>query len=304
VAGTTPVVFLPTLNTGTIGTISQVVTLNYNVPVGNGYRLVATDGLVSANNTLGNSTAVITYPTAGSLILRGNVAALNDAVNTTGNTTNCFHNLTFDEICESTTRTAVIATVGCSSVVNLKLFIEGYYAGSSTMTPVKANQGVGSSATDVDDITVELRDGSNALMATTTASLQTNGDATATFTSGPTGSYYIVVKHRNAIDTWSATTQSVSTSTPLTYDFSNAASKAYGSNMVLLSAGVYGFYSGDLNDDGSIDSSDFPDLFNDSDNLIEGYYATDLNGDGFVDSSDFPVLFNNNDNLISVVSPF
>jgi hypothetical protein len=304
VAGTTPVVFLPTLNTGTIGTVSQVVTLNYNVPAGNGYRLLATDGLVATNNTLGNSTAVITYPTAGSLILRGNVAALNDAVNTTGNTTNCFHNLTFDEICESTTRTAVTATVGCSSVVNLKLFIEGYYAGSSTMTPVKANQGVGSSATDVDDITVELRDGSNALMATTIASLQTNGDATATFTSGPTGSYYIVVKHRNAIDTWSATTQSVSTSTPLTYDFSNAASKAYGSNMVLLSAGVYGFYSGDLNDDGSIDSSDFPDLFNDSDNLIEGYYATDLNGDGFVDSSDFPVLFNNNDNLISVVSPF
>jgi hypothetical protein len=172
------------------------------------------------------------------------------------------------------------------------------------MAPVKANQGVGTSTTVVDDITVELRNGSNALVASTTAVLQTNGDATATFTSGPTGSYYIVVKHRNAIDTWSATTQSVSTSTPLTYDFSNAASKAYGSNMVLLSAGVYGFYSGDLNDDGSIDSSDFPDLFNDSDNLLEGYYATDLNGDGFVDSSDFPVLFNNNDNLISVVSPF
>lgn len=112
VSGTTPVTFTPTLVTGTVGTTSQVVTLNYMVPAAKGYRLVVTNGLVTTTNTLGNSTATIDYPaSAGSVILLGNVSALNDAVNATDNTTNCFHNLTFDEICESSTRVPVTATV-------------------------------------------------------------------------------------------------------------------------------------------------------------------------------------------------
>lgn len=112
VSGTTPVTFTPTLVVGTVGTTSQEVTLNYMIPSGKGYRLVVTNGLVTTTNTLGNSTATIDYPaSAGSVILLGNVSALNDAVNTTDNTTNCFHNLTFDEICESSTRVPVTATV-------------------------------------------------------------------------------------------------------------------------------------------------------------------------------------------------
>jgi hypothetical protein len=112
VSGTTPITFNPTLNTGTIGTVSQVVTLNYNIPAGTGYRLVVTNGLISTTNTLGNSTGTIAYPTSGSLKLLGNVSALNDAIVTTANTTNCFHNLTFDEFCESVTRTTVTVTIG------------------------------------------------------------------------------------------------------------------------------------------------------------------------------------------------
>ena len=112
VSGTTPITFTPILATGTVGTTSQVVNLNYMIPAAKGYRLVVTNGLVSTSNTLGNSTAIIDYPASiGSLILLGNVSALNDAINTTDNSTNCFHNLTFDEICESSTRVPVTATV-------------------------------------------------------------------------------------------------------------------------------------------------------------------------------------------------
>ncbi|MFN3969123.1 beta strand repeat-containing protein [Flavobacterium sp.] len=295
VAGTTPVIFVPTLNTGTIGTVSQVVTLDYNIPAGTGYRLVATYGLASTTNTLGNSTGAITYPTSGSLVLRGNVSALNDAIVTTANTTNCFHNLTYDEICESTTRTPVIATVGCTK--NLKLFIEGYYIGGGAMTAVKANEGVGTSTTDVDDVTVELRDASTyAVVSSTTAVLKTDGTVAAQLVA-PAGNYFIAVKHRNAIQTWSAAAEAFGTSTA-TYDFSTAANKAYGSNMKNLGSGVFGFYSGDINQDESIDVGDFPALFSDNDNFISGYFNTDLNGDGTVDVGDFPILFLNSDNFI------
>ena len=110
VAGTTPVTFTPTLVTGTVGTTSQIVTLNYTIPVGKDYRLVATYGLAATTNTLGNSTATIAYPTGSALKLTGNVSGLNDVISTTANTTNCFHNLTYDEICESV-RIPVTATV-------------------------------------------------------------------------------------------------------------------------------------------------------------------------------------------------
>ena len=111
VSGTTPVTFVPTLVTGTVGTVSQVVNLNYNIPVGTGYRLVATSGLATTANTLGNSTAAITYPNGSAIRLLGNVTSLTDAVVTTSNTTYYFHNLSYDEICETTPRTVVTATV-------------------------------------------------------------------------------------------------------------------------------------------------------------------------------------------------
>ncbi len=300
VSGTTPVSFVPTLNTGTPNLVSQIVTLNYTIPAGTGYRLVVTNGLIT-NNTLGNSTATITYPTGSTIKLTGNVTNLSGAVVTTANTTSCFHNLTFDEICESTTRTPVIATVGCTK--NLKLFIEGYYDGSSTMKPVKNNQDFTSPTTDVDDVTVELRNNTApyAVAATTTAVLKTDGSVAAKFNAFPAGNYYIAVKHRNAVETWSSTAEAFGVSTS-TYDFSTAANKAYGDNMKDL-GGVYGFYSGDINQDGYIEGADFPVLINASDDFLEGSQTTDLNGDGFVDGADFPSLINNSDNFIETLHP-
>jgi chitodextrinase len=192
----------------------------------------------------------------------------------------------------------------CAPVVTVKFYIEGYYDTSThAMRPVKANQGIGSSVTDVDTITLELRSSSNVLVGSTTAILQTNGTAVCNFTSVPDGSYYLVVKYRNTIETWSATPQTVS-STPLVYDFRAAANKAYGNNMKLMEAGVYAFYSGDQNQDGFVEIADFSPLFNDSDVAAEGNYPTDLNGDGFVEILDFSILFNNSDNAIESKQPF
>ena len=115
VTGTAPVTFTPNLNT--VGTTPQDVTLNYNIPVGSGYRLVVSSGLVATNNLLGNSTAAITYPTGTILVLNGNVTSLTAAPVTTANATTYFHNLTFDEICEAVVRTQVTATKSVTPAV-------------------------------------------------------------------------------------------------------------------------------------------------------------------------------------------
>lgn len=178
--------------------------------------------------------------------------------------------------------------------LNLKLFIESYYTGSSTMASVKFNQDGVSPLTDVEYVTVELHHATApfALAATTTAMLKTNGTAECSFPTASVGSYYIAVKSTNSIQTWSATPQAIS-NTAITYNFSTAATKAFGSNMKHLGNNVYGFYSGDLNNDDNIDASDAVDLTNDILYSAYGNLATDLNGDGSVDASDLPQFDNN-----------
>jgi len=185
-------------------------------------------------------------------------------------------------------------TIACSSVVTVKAMIQGYYAGSGLMTPVKANELVGTSTTDVDDITVELRDATDYhVVATTTASLQTNGNAVATFPA-VSGSYYIAVKHRNSLETWSASPVTV-TGTPTSYDFTTSASQGYNGNgfgnLVDLGDGTYGIYSGDINQDGNVDNLDYSVWEEQAEDVEPSTYyrAGDLNGDGNVDNLDYSV---------------
>jgi hypothetical protein len=54
VPGTNTVTFTPTLNTGALlPTVFDVVTLNYDIPAGSGYKLLVTSGLATTTNTLG-----------------------------------------------------------------------------------------------------------------------------------------------------------------------------------------------------------------------------------------------------------
>ena len=183
--------------------------------------------------------------------------------------------------------------------INLKLNLEGFYdAALHEMRPVLLNQGTSSDATLVDNITVELINPTTLITAATVVvTLKTNGTAVCNFPSVADGSYYIVIKHRNAIQTWSATAVVISAS-PVIYDFSDAATKAYGSNMVELEPGVYGLYTGDLNQDGNIDNSDYTLWENDSNAFLFGFYATDLNGDGNVDNTDYTIWEANSNNFI------
>ena len=172
------------------------------------------------------------------------------------------------------------------------------------MQPVLNNQSVANSlATETDSITVELHNPTTfALVNSKIAVLLTNGMVSATFTQ-PVGSYYIAIKHRNTIQTWSADPVGCTFNTAL-YDFTMGENRAYGNNQVEVEPGVWAFFTGDLNQDDFIDGNDFPDFDNDSFNGVVGEYkATDMNGDGFVDGNDFPVFDNNSFNGVTSIHP-
>lgn len=198
------------------------------------------------------------------------------------------------------------STNSCNSIINLKVFIEGYMDPTHLgwMKSVKNNQDFVSNTNEVTHLTVDLRDVSNPnnIIATTTATLLTNGNAICSFSTAPSGTFYLTVKSNNTIRTWSANPVTVG-STPLTYDFSDAASKAYGMNMVQLETGIYGLHSGDLDDDGNISNSDYSIWENDANNFESGVFATDLDGDGNVSNSDYSILEKNSNDFISEIKP-
>jgi hypothetical protein len=159
-----------------------------------------------------------------------------------------------------------------------------------------------------DTVSVVLRDSANGwIQADSTAvALNTNGAGQFYSSKVNTGNnYYIVIKHRNALETWSAlgNKQISNVTGVLTYDFTTGSSQAYGENLILKST-KYCIYSGDVNHDGTVDATDQSDIFNDGELGAGGdWRATDLNGDDFVDASDQTIAFNNGEVGVFVAIP-
>ena len=116
--------------------------------------------------------------------------------------------------------------------------------------------------------------------------------------------YYIVMKHRNSIETWSNVGYYFSAGV-LVYNFSNTAGKAFGSNQTLLDSSPirYGIYSGDINQDGFVNLTDVVAAYNGSSGFITGYVPADVNGDNIVDLTDVVITYNNSGNFVSLVRP-
>ena len=193
---------------------------------------------------------------------------------------------------------------GCSVSLGLKIFFEGYYLGSGMMQPVLLFQNVsGAVGTETDTALVELRSTADPsiIVSSSKTLVLTDGTGTAVFNGAGPGTYWIAVKHRNSIQTWSAAPVTL----PGTYDFTSAITQAYLSNMVdAFGEGIFSFYSGDINQDEFVDIFDFPDFDADNQNFVSAsYVATDLNGDGFVDIFDFPPFDANNQAFIMSMHP-
>ena len=195
----------------------------------------------------------------------------------------------------------------CTKTLNLtSVFLEGLYNGGGTMRQAYDEFGPHWPSGVADHINVELHSStgySTIIYTATEVELSTSGTATITIPAGYSASYYITVRHRNHIETTTALPVSFINAT-ITYAL-DAPAKAFGSNLKLIDETVDHFviYGADINQDGFVDSGDYPDVVNDNFNYVTGYLPTDINGDGFIDSGDYPIMVNNNYNYVSVVLP-
>ena len=174
--------------------------------------------------------------------------------------------------------------------LTMKALIEGRFNGTSMVS---------------DTVSVLLRNTSYpyTLVDSVKGVMNTAGVGTFTFpTVVDSIPYYIVVKHRNSIETWSASPQ-IFTASALSYDFSTAATQAYGGNMTQKGS-KWCIYSGDVVKDATyiIDASDMTAVDNDN-TYSNNNPVTDLNADDIVDSSDLTIVDNNNTYAISRIAP-
>jgi len=178
--------------------------------------------------------------------------------------------------------------------LTLTMFIQGFYNANTNITIS-------------DTARVYLRNASSpfSIVDSAKAKLDSNGTAIFDFPNAINGvNYYLHLKHRNSIETWSDSAVSF-TNSLLTFDFTPAASQAFGNNMkqVDTSPVRFAIYGGDVNQDGIVDGTDASLVDNDAFNFVTGYVTTDVNGDDIVDGSDAAIVDNNATNFVAKITP-
>ncbi len=181
--------------------------------------------------------------------------------------------------------------VGPMHSINLYSLMEGLYRqGSGTMLP--------------DTVSVLLRSSATpySVIDSARGGVDSGGFSRLEFQNAMDAeSYYLVLKNWRSVETWSALPQQF-ISGSMSYDFTDSDSRAYGGNMVLKGS-RYCIYSGDVNQDGTVDIADYAMIDNDVFNFLSGYLATDLTGDFAVDASDAQIAENNSLAFVGVISP-
>lgn len=192
--------------------------------------------------------------------------------------------------------------------LTLTLLLEGLYDGSGMMNPAfDANGNAIWDATITDQITVDFHDGENyenTFLSVPEVLLYANGNATLTIPSAYDGNYYLSVRHRNSIETVSASPVSFIENTAY-YNFANSAGQAYGANQKDLNGdgSLWGFYSGEVTQDGYIEFIDVISIYNRNVNGASGYSSEDIDGNGYVEFLDYIIAYNNSINSAGIITP-
>lgn len=114
--------------------------------------------------------------------------------------------------------------------------------------------------------------------------------------------FYLVVNHRNCIETWSAVPLQFAGDSAF-YDFTDTAAKAFGNNLKEVLPGTFAIFCGDPDQNGAIDSGDMTEIDNGSALYQTGYLPGDVNGDGLIDTTDFTITENNSYQYIMSIRP-
>jgi hypothetical protein len=169
--------------------------------------------------------------------------------------------------------------------LNAKIILEGYY------------DTINNSLRKRDTVKAFLRNSTSPYQIVDSAKAlidPVNFTAGFCFNNADSGSYYIMLRHRNSIETWSkAGGEVLSRTSPLYYDFTASASQVFGSNLK-HKGNKYCIISGDIVQDGFIDGSDLLIIDNDAYLFASGdYLRSDLSGDGYTDGIDMQIADNN-----------
>lgn len=183
------------------------------------------------------------------------------------------------------------------STLKLNAVIEGFHYSSSSpfMRP--------------DTVIVYLRMSSfpYSIIDSSKQRLNNSGFGEFFFTNAIAGvNYYLSLKHRNTIETWSKDGNwIVFNQDTASYNFTTSASQAYGDNQKLVNSSPvrYAIFSGDINQDGTLDAFDLSGIENDASISNSGYVITDINGDNYVDAGDLSIIENNVTLGVNAVMP-
>ncbi len=175
--------------------------------------------------------------------------------------------------------------------LNLKALIQGFY-----------NSSTGKMKKDTARLYLRYNLSPYNIADSSKAVLDSNGNGSFVFNRiGNSAPYYIIVKHRNTIETWSYGSIYFDNNN-MNFDFTLNANYAFGSNQILKGS-KYCMYNGDANQDGIIDASDVSETDNNAFNSASGYIRSDNTGDNFVDAEDLSIVDNNANYSVGVVRP-
>ena len=197
----------------------------------------------------------------------------------------------------------VLEQSGADTLLNLTLLPEGLFNGTGLNKAQNAtgDQFAGNIA---DQVTIEVHASITPYELVAPAmltDLNTLGVATAVLPASLNGLYYIAVKHRNSIETWSETPVMFGNGS-VAYNFTDAQTKAYGANLK-LSSGKYVSPTGDVNQDGIIDALDLIAIDNLAAGFGTGYVPEDLNGDGVINAVDILIAITNAAEFVKTIKP-
>jgi|GEM_PF-2601265 len=175
------------------------------------------------------------------------------------------------------------------------------YSGSESVSSIPANV--------VDWVLLELRTGTGsgtvasrraAFILTDGSIVDTSGSGSVQFDDIGTGSYYIVIYHRNHLSIMSASAQSITTSSS-NYNFTTAQAQAYsggGDGMINITGSIYGMFAGETNDSGIITNADKTNIVNNLNTV--GYDQADTNFSGIITNADKSAVNTNLNNATQV----